>query len=128
MAVDLHLHTIHSDGSLTPSQLVQLLKKLGVKTFAITDHDTINAIKEADLAAYKNGMRLITGVELSIEYPLPGSAHLHLLGLFVDVQNEQLNSALKKLREERKNRAHLIIRKLEQMGIALPSSQKEKLV
>ncbi|APF19215.1 PHP domain protein [Caldithrix abyssi DSM 13497] len=128
MAVDLHLHTTHSDGSLTPSQLVQLLKKLGVKTFAITDHDTISAIKQADRAAHKNGMRLITGVELSIEYPLPGSAHLHLLGLFIDVQNEELNFALKKLREERKNRAHLIIRKLEQMGIELPSSQKEKLV
>ena len=119
MAVDLHLHTNHSDGSLSPEELVDLLQTFGVSTFAITDHDTVSAVKQAERYASSKGMRLIPGVELSIDYPLPATAHLHLLGLFIDIENSSLNEALHKLRMEREKRAALIIKKLNELGLQL---------
>ncbi len=127
MAVDLHLHTNHSDGSLTPEELIDLLQTYNVKTFAITDHDTISAIPQAALYAQKKNMQLISGVELSIDYPLPKTAHLHLLGLFIDVQNAHLIEALEQLRKHRERRAWLIIEKLKGLGVPITTDEVERL-
>ncbi len=127
MAVDLHLHTNHSDGSLSPQELVYLLKSLNVSTFAITDHDTISAIPTAMLHAKKADMILIPGVELSIDYPLPKDAHLHLLGLFIDVKNTRLQNSLKQLRFEREKRANQIIQRLKDLNINLDPSKIDQL-
>ncbi len=127
MAVDLHLHTFHSDGSLSPEQLIDLLEKFKVNTFAITDHDTISAIPQAKNYAEVKEMQLIPGVELSIEYALPGKAHLHLLGLFIDVENPQLTEALQELRKEREKRAFRIIEKLNELGIEFTKQEIHEL-
>ncbi len=128
MAIDLHLHTNHSDGSLSPEKLIDLLEKYEVTTFAITDHDTISALPEAQDYAKVKGMQLINGVELSVEYSLPATAHLHLLGLFIDIEDSKLNEALEKLRKERESRAEKIIQKLQNLGITFDEEQLNTLL
>lgn len=128
MAIDLHLHTNHSDGSLSPVELIDLLEKYEVTTFAITDHDTISALPEAQDYAKAKGIRLIKGVELSIEYALPEMEHLHLLGLFIDIEEPHLNEALHNLRQEREKRAKAIIQKLKDLGITFDEHQLHELL
>ena len=66
--VDLHLHTNYSDGALSPAELVQLCYERGLRTIAITDHDTTFGLPEAQIYACKLGMKLINGIELGTQY------------------------------------------------------------
>ena len=66
--VDLHLHTNYSDGALSPAQLVQLCFDRGLRTIAITDHDTTFGLPEAKMYASRLGLRLINGIELGTQY------------------------------------------------------------
>ena len=66
--VDLHLHTNYSDGALSPAELVQLCFERGLRTIAITDHDTTFGLPEAQIYACKLGMKLINGIELGTQY------------------------------------------------------------
>ena len=63
--VDLHMHSTHSDGSLTPAQLVEMAVSRGVKTIALTDHDTIDGLEELSAAAAHVNIEWIPGVEIS---------------------------------------------------------------
>ncbi len=117
MRIDLHTHTNFSDGSLSPQDLIEHVKKYDVGILAITDHDEILANIPAMEYGKNAGVEVIAGVELSIDYPLPGRGHLHLLGLFIDSQNEVLVRKLRWLSAERRNRAAEIIKKLRQNGV-----------
>jgi predicted metal-dependent phosphoesterase TrpH len=81
--VDLHLHSNYSDGSDTPTEIVQKAKTLGLEVIALTDHDTTNGWEEWRDAGSKNGIKLIPGIEFSIE-GLEGVDEVHLLGYFPD--------------------------------------------
>ncbi|MGE5750279.1 MAG: PHP domain-containing protein, partial [Gemmatimonas sp.] len=63
--VDLHMHSTASDGSLAPSAVVQAAKAAGLAAIALTDHDTLGGLQEAELAAAPLGIRIVAGVELS---------------------------------------------------------------
>ena len=65
---DLHVHSTASDGTFTPSELVAEAKKIGLKAFALTDHDTVAGVKEAIAAADEAGIELIPGIEISTKY------------------------------------------------------------
>ncbi|NOX33685.1 MAG: PHP domain-containing protein [Deltaproteobacteria bacterium] len=76
---DLHNHTRASDGDFTPGQLVENIKNLGIKAVAVTDHDTLNALKDAVNAGKKYNIEVICGVEVSIRFKRPyftGTMHL----------------------------------------------------
>ena len=124
--IDLHLHTTCSDGSLKPKELVDKVSTLGIKAIAITDHDEICGCAEAVEYAKGKNITVIPGVELSIDYPLQGKNHLHLLGLFIDVHNELLNNALERLRAARRSRAKRIVEKLKQIGYDLTYEELSK--
>jgi predicted metal-dependent phosphoesterase TrpH len=103
--IDLHTHSTASDGSLTPSRLIEEAVTRGLSAIALTDHDTIEGLAEAQREADKQGIRFIPGVELEIQQPgaaPPGEFHLLGLGLthptpaFADTLAE-----LSRLREER---------------------------
>lgn len=79
--VDLHVHSDKSDGSLTPSQLVDLAADKGLCAFALTDHDTTAGVKEAVAAGQKKGIEVIPGIEFSTEYH---GKDIHIVGLFID--------------------------------------------
>jgi predicted metal-dependent phosphoesterase TrpH len=103
--VDLHTHSTASDGSLAPSRLIEEAVNRELSAIALTDHDTIGGLAEAQREADRRGIRFIPGVELEIQQPgaaPPGEFHLLGLGLthptqvFVDTLAE-----LSRLREER---------------------------
>ncbi|RMH62901.1 MAG: PHP domain-containing protein [Calditrichaeota bacterium] len=119
MAVDLHCHTTASDGTLTPSELIAEAQRVKLTALALTDHDTVAGLAEARNAARDSGLTLVPGVELSIDFPLPGKAHLHLLGLFIDPENEILIRTLNELAGDRERRAEKIIEQLNAHGMDL---------
>jgi len=127
VAVDLHTHTTHSDGTFTPENLIKLAKEQQLSAIAITDHDIATANEEGLYYSKKLGLNYIPGVELSIRHELPGSGHLHLLGLFIDHKNHTLNKALDYLRDERSKRNQIILTRLEELGkpISMEELQQE---
>lgn len=80
-AVDLHVHSNKSDGSFTPSQLVDMAAAKGLCAFALTDHDTTAGLKEAVIAGLDKGIEVIPGIEFSTEYH---GKDIHIVGLFID--------------------------------------------
>ncbi len=115
--VDLHLHTLASDGRLTPTELVRLAARQGLKTIAVTDHDTTEGLAEAFEAAKEfPGLRIIPGIELSADVP---GDEVHVLGYFLDYYNEEFQGTLQRFRDGRVDRAKLMVEKLDTLGIHL---------
>lgn len=113
---DLHTHTIHSDGALSPRDLLAKAKSVGLHTISITDHDTVNALLDPLPDADEFGVEVIPGVELSTT--LNGS-EIHILGYFIDIKNSVLLDSLSVFREERLKRVERIVSKLNRMNIPL---------
>ncbi len=124
MTVDLHLHSLYSDGSLSPSELVELGSVQGLSALALTDHDTIEGILEAKIAGRKKGIEVISGVELSADLP---DCTLHILGYFFDVDNVDLKKGLSELQAERRERNEKIIFRLGELGINIDNRQLQKI-
>lgn len=113
--VDLHLHTLASDGRLTPTDLVRLAASRGLKTIAVSDHDTTDGLSEAFEAATEYpGMRIIPAIELSADVP---GDEVHVLGYFIDPDDAELQAELARFREGRIGRARQMVEKLGQLGI-----------
>lgn len=111
--VDLHAHSTASDGSLPPAAAVQAAHAAGLAAFALTDHDTLAGIAEAQVTADALGLRLIPGVELSVHQ---GSEEVHLLGLHIrDV--DALQGRLEAFRGFRRRRAEQMVEKLNAAAI-----------
>lgn len=112
--LDLHLHTTHSDGSCTPTEVVTMAHRAGVTALAITDHDIMTGLAEAVAAGRQYGIEVIPGVEIS---SLAGNSELHILGYFLDGQDSALDDRLKTLRDSRHLRNPRIIERLQMLGI-----------
>lgn len=115
--IDLHTHSTASDGTLTPKELVLLAKKEGLYALALTDHDTIDGLKEAYETAKEVGLPFLCGVEISVKFTGPG--HFHLLGYFLTAELSGLEEMLRKLKEARSRRNELMIEKLQTLGIEI---------
>ena len=111
---DLHTHTIYSDGSLSPVELIDKALLNGIKILSITDHDSINGVVEAVSYGKSVGVEIIPGVEISTDVE---DKEVHLLGYFIDIENVNLINYLTFFRMERLNRAKRIIEKLNYLGI-----------
>jgi predicted metal-dependent phosphoesterase TrpH len=114
--LDLHLHTTHSDGSFTPTEVIDFAQKAGVTALAITDHDITTGILEATVAGGKHGIDVIPGIEIS---SILGDSELHILGYFLDYRDTRLNERLARLRESRHRRNPKIIERLQAAGIEI---------
>lgn len=112
--IDLHTHSTASDGISTPGELVTAAVKAGVRTLAVTDHDTISGIAGAVTAASQYRLRFIPGVELSTNV---ARNEVHILGYFIDPENEALNKELERLQKGREKRIYLILDRLEDLGL-----------
>ncbi len=123
MAVDLHLHTTASDGTLSPSELVAKAASLNLSALSITDHDSFGGIDEAAAVARKHDIDLIPGVELSSYYR---GQDVHILGYFVDYHDPVLTARLRYLRESRELRARKIVEKLSDGGAEVTWADVEK--
>lgn len=112
--VDLHTHTTCSDGLLTPTELVEQARSIPLRALGITDHDSVQGIEEARRAA--DGLEVISGVELSAS---EGPSEIHILGYYVDPAHDELLSYLHLFRTERRQRAHRIVARLNDLGVPL---------
>lgn len=120
MFVDLHAHTTASDGSLSPEELVDLAKSIGLKALAVTDHDTIGGVERALNHGKKVDIEVIPGVEISSNFD---ECDVHLLGMFFDHQNPKLLEALDQMAKARAERNGKMVDKLQAAGI--PISREE---
>jgi hypothetical protein len=112
---DLHNHTLYSDGALTPTELVDLAAARGVAALALTDHDTVAGLPEAERRGALRGVEIVAGIELSVE---EGSFDVHLLGYFIR-RPEQLAAALEEIQTERRSRARRMVERLAELGCRL---------
>lgn len=114
MEIDLHVHTTASDGTLTPSQAVHLAKKRQLKAIAITDHDTVDGVKEALEQGKRLSIEVIPGVEISANAK---TGSLHLLGYFVETERGILKEKLERLKQARSERNPRIADRLNDLGV-----------
>jgi predicted metal-dependent phosphoesterase TrpH len=113
---DLHLHTTHSDGALTPEQLVAKAREAGLATIAITDHDNVAALDEAMAYGNRVGVEVVPGLELSVSL---GEKDIHLLAYLFDHKNPTLLDYMTFFRRERLKRAERIVEKLNKINVPL---------
>lgn len=116
-SVDLHCHSTASDGTLPPREVVRLAKQCNLSALSLTDHDTTNGIAEAAAAAGELGIDFIPGIEISCEFPRPGT--MHMLGYGVDPDSPTLKNLTKTLLEARGDRNPQIVEKLNELGVAV---------
>lgn len=119
--IDLHIHTTASDGTSSPSQILALASRLQLGAIAITDHDTLDGVREALRLGIPPAIELLTGVEISAVPPppfrCPGS--FHILGYGFHPEDPVLNKNLNQLQDARKNRNPRIIERLNRLGLNL---------
>jgi len=108
-SIDLHCHTTASDGALSPVALVQRAAERGIKTLAITDHDTLAGFRDARAEAEKHGIELISGIELSCVW---GGVTIHIVGLNMDVESPAMIEAERVQTEARAKRSELIAQRV----------------
>ena len=120
--IDLHAHTTASDGSLTPTQLVEAAITIGLEAVAITDHDTADGVAEAVTAGENLGIRVIPGIEISAQI---GRGALHILGYEIDPGERKFADWIERLKQARRDRNPKIIRNLQAMGIPIELEQAE---
>ena len=111
---DLHCHSTASDGLLAPAEVVRRAAGNGVDILALTDHDEISGLAEAREAAHALGLRFVNGVEVSVSW---GGITIHLVGLGVDPDNQELRQGLRGIRQGRTERAKRMAQDLERSGI-----------
>lgn len=114
--VDLHVHSTESDGTLTPEDLVAEAKKAGLAAFALTDHDTCQGVGKAMPLAASAGIELIPGIELSTDYH---GKEVHIVGLYIDIENEQLLKKTAEYRKCRSERNALMVEALRKEGLSI---------
>ncbi len=120
---DFHSHSTISDGTLTPTDLVKFAASEGIEVLALTDHDNIDGIEEANIAGKKYGVEIVPGVEISIDYN-PGT--MHMCGYFIDIHNKELQKGLSFVQDARRNRNPLIAKKLQENGIDINIEEVQK--
>lgn len=113
---DLHSHTIHSDGYLTTEQLVNRAVEVGVNVLAITDHDTVTALQEAEQIIKQQilPLTLINGIEISTVWQ---GFDIHIVGLKFDYAHKQIVNLISQQQQSRIMRAEEIAKRLEKKGI-----------
>lgn len=118
--IDLHTHSTVSDGTDTPAELIRYAKEKGLRAIALTDHDSIDGINEAQSVGREVGVEVIPGVELSADF---SDGALHLLGLFVDRGALPFLERLSVFQAARRERNPKIVQKLQEMGFKITEEE-----
>jgi predicted metal-dependent phosphoesterase TrpH len=116
-SVDLHCHSTASDGTLSPAEVVRLAKASGLSGLSLTDHDTDAGVGEAASAAGSVGIDFLPGIEISCEYPRPGT--MHLLGYGINPDSPVLRDLSRRLIDARDHRNPKIIARLNELGVSI---------
>jgi predicted metal-dependent phosphoesterase TrpH len=123
--IDLHIHSIHSDGTKTPSDLLNLAKEKNIKILAITDHDDIEGSKRI-IETPHEGITIYSGVELNAKVD---KGQMHILGYNIDLENKELNDKLIELKENSRHNIMLYVNQLkEDYNIEFPQEDIDKIL
>ena len=124
--IDLHTHTDQSDGTVSPSMLVQQAIELGLEALAITDHDTLDGYDLAAASLQGSELELICGIELSTK--LAGSSRsVHLLGYFFEEPAKEFREWIEVLQEGRRERNRQLVRRLQELGMEIQLEEVQAL-
>jgi predicted metal-dependent phosphoesterase TrpH len=123
--IDLHTHTVASDGTYTPAELVSEAVRRGVRVLAVTDHDSVDGVGPAEVAARGHQLLIVPGIEINTDGP---AGEIHVLGYFLDHQAVWLQNLLREFRAERAARVHRIAARLAELGHPIDAEEVFALV
>lgn len=124
MCIDLHTHSVYSDGSATPLELVELSVKQGVTALALTDHDTMAGVEETMQLGLEQNLTVLAGVEISAMHD---KQSIHLLGYGIDPTDSTFSEWLTQLQAGREERNHKILRSLQEFGLEITDKDLQQI-
>ena len=113
MYTDLHIHSHYSDGTYSPTEIVQLAEEKGLQNLALTDHSTLQGLEEFKQAVEKSSLLGILGVEISASFM---GSDPHILGYCIDENDGKLQQLVRKLARARRENTKRIVKKLSKQG------------
>ena len=122
--IDLHVHTSASDGTYSPSGVVALANKAGLAAMAVTDHDTVDGVAEAQAAAEGTGLELVPGIEISVG----DTDDVHIIGLYVNIKDSGFVSVMERLKQNRTDRNCEIFKKIRSLGFDVSYEEAESVM
>lgn len=114
--IDLHTHSTRSDGTFEPAEVVRRAAALGLDTIALTDHDTVDGLREAVSEGVATGVEVVPGIEFSAEYD---ATSVHVLCYWMDPEDAGLALELARLREDRFRRGEAMVERLRALGLPI---------
>lgn len=121
--IDLHTHSNCSDGSMTPTELIRYAKSKGLSAVALTDHDSVSGVREAQEEGSRQDIEIVPGIELSAR----SETETHILGYYIDIDSPILSLALKEIRSVRDERTENTARKLRELGFDITVEETKAL-
>lgn len=121
--IDLHTHSVHSDGSMTPKELVNHAKANGLAAISLTDHDCISGVEEAVKEGKKVGIEVVPGIEFSVQ----SKTETHILGYYIDINSYALQNVLPEILRVRHERGMHTEENLKKQGINVSYDEALKL-
>ena len=118
--IDLHVHTLASDGSDAPETVVRKAAAAGLRAVAITDHDSFSGLPAALAAGKTHGVEVVPGVELSTVW---GGEEVHLLGYYMDTDNAALRALMTRATDERNARNETMVQRLHDAGYPITMAE-----
>lgn len=119
--IDLHTHSVNSDGTYTPNQIVAEANEKGLKAIALTDHDCVFGLDEFEKAGKQYGVETISGIEFASYYesPVSNKTEIHIVGLFIDRNNKTIQEKTKNILEQRIERNKKMTKRLTELGFPM---------
>ena len=111
--IDLHTHSVRSDGSMTPAELVRHAKESGLSAISLTDHDCIDGVEEALAEGRRIGLEVVPGIEFSVQ----SKTETHILGYYIDIKSPALQEVMPEILRVRRERSAQIEENLKKQGI-----------
>ena len=121
--IDLHIHSNISDGSYTPTEIIELAHEAGVRAVALTDHDTVAGVNEAQVQAKKLGVEFLPGMEMSVQYK---NRRLHIVALGFDRHHPAFQTMYKKIRRIKETGVAGVVEKIRAKDIDVSMAMLEK--
>jgi len=121
--IDLHTHSTYSDGTFTPEEIIKTASEKNIRAIALTDHDTIDGLKEICFYGSKYDIEVIKGIEIATNY---NDTEIHIVGLFIDDENEELKNKLFELKQNRLDRNIKMVKKLNSLSIPITYEEVEE--
>ncbi|MEG2075566.1 MAG: PHP domain-containing protein, partial [Victivallaceae bacterium] len=122
--IDLHCHSLFSDGCKTPAELLEMAAAKKLRALALTDHDTTSGLEDFQALSANYDIELINGIEISSRYQ---NREVHIVGLYIDTKNAELQTFLSEIRRQRDIRNEQIAVKLHHLGYEIDLAELNNL-